>query len=905
VADESELIRRMLALERRFLRPDRIALDVSILAARSGPEVWRRAIAAGCLPSSWADDPLRRFRATEAQVRRTPEPAAEAGGAGRARWLSAVPIDRQAARLLASDPQGMIEAEQHARELITTLLPFTDTARPSEVGARRIVWWIAGCSVERPEAGGPPLAHLRAPIQRIRELMERLTGKWLEPPHPHVRFRLTHELLTWSHRWARALDLRIPDEFGLLAGRRLGELDNPFEPWLKVIATGYSPWLLTSSTIELAAGFPPPGGPRPDKRGRPGIARVSSPSTLWAERLSALRLDCMRGDPAWVDRRRRQVVETRDPGSAPLIHFGVYGGPAVLDVLAAHGPALDVDAVDDEGGTALMLAAGLPRRGPLGADPRELEVPSAASLGPASIAWLLARGARLEVRDLRGWTALHWAAFECRRANIEVLVQRDAALEARDAFGRTPLLVALSDDTKARTFSALRETIEALLTAGADADARDDQGWTALHYLAARETAGRGLASSLRRAGTQPSRDRLGRTPGDLDMSATSNRDPAFDPRTPVAAGPGPWPPRARATELERALTEDPDTAGRAPVDTLAVWADWLQNHGDARGELLAAELGTHALGRKRRHVRLRELEQVWLRLQAIGDRGLRLADHRRMLGDPRIEVRRVHGLVVRARVDPFRLAGSQAGSIGLACQAVAALVEHEPLLVDLRLACPEIDRWPTLLASLRELGPAPQVRRLVLGDLPSEVPRVDVLAPVFPRARELRLIGRGKLDTLTLDWPGLEILRVRHGDTSEWGRGVSGFAITIDTLHTLDLGLPIGGRARDEEVAGFRSLIERAGPALRVLRLSPVAAEFLAVLIAAPMPAGLTSLVLERVRGRAIEQLVDHLARGAATHFDRLERFELSVTAAVFQQHRVELTMLRERLPTLTITVA
>ena len=44
-------------------------------------------------------------------------------------------------------------------------------------------------------------------------------------------------------------------------------------------------------------------------------------------------------------------------------------------------------------------------------------------------------------------------------------------------------------------------------------------------------------------------------------------------------------------SRLRRALTEDPDTAGRAPHDTLAVWADWLQSQGDARGEWLAAEL--------------------------------------------------------------------------------------------------------------------------------------------------------------------------------------------------------------------------------------------------------------------------------------------------------------------------
>jgi hypothetical protein len=892
VADDGELVRRWLALERRFLRPDRVALDESILAGESGPEIWRRAIAAGRLPASWADDPLRRFRATEAQRRRVPEVAVQKVPAyGRAQWLSAVPIDRQAARLLASDPRGMLEAEQHARELVAALRPFGLEAAPGG-----IAWRIAGCAVERPEAGEALLGRLRAPIQRARELMQRLTGRLLDPPHPHVRFRLTHELLVWSHRRARGLDLRIPDEFGPLAGRRLGEIADPFGPWLELIATGYWPWAPTDSTIELAAGFAVPSGPRPDKRGRPGIARVSSPSTLWAERLSELRLSCMRGDATWVERGLARVSATQDPGSAPLIHFAVYGGPTVLDVLAARDPALDVEAVDDEGRTPLMLAAALPRGGPLGSDPRERDSPRSLALAEASIPWLLARGASLEARDLRGWTAMHWAAFEGRRIGVETLARRRAPTDVRDAIGRTPLLVALSDDGKDRPLSDLRETIQALLAAGADADARDDLGWNALHYLAVSHHAPRRrLALDLRRAGAQPSRDRLDRTPADIGSLVGPDRDPAFDPRTPVAAGPGPWPPRVRAAELERALTEDPDVAGRGPLDTLAVWADWLQSHGDPRGELLAAELSTRAIGRKRRPSRLCELERLQLRLGPIVDRGLRLADPDRPIGGSRIEVRRAHQLVVRARFDLQ----------SLSARSLTALLEHEPLLVDLRLDCTPSDEWRRWLPALHELPTAPQVRRLTLGSLPSEVPRIDVLARVFPRARELRLIGRGKLDTLAIDWPGLEILRVRHGDTSEWGRGGSAFDLAIPSLRTLDLRLPIGARTQDEEVAGFRRVLEQLDPELGELRLSPVAAEFLAVLLEVPLPAGLTSLALDRVRGRAIEQLVDHLGSSTTTRFDRLERFELRVTGPVFDQRRVELTMLRERLPALVFGIS
>lgn len=899
MADESELLRRTIALERRFLRPDRSPLDESILAGATGPEIWGRAIAAGRLPSSWADDPRRRFRASAAQLRRGPELTTESRASFDAdgRCLTAVPIDRQAARLLASDPQGMLAAEQHVRELIAALVVFGIDAR-----APRIAWRLAGAAVERPEAGEPPLGQLRAPIQRVRELMQRLTGRLLEPPHPHVRFRLTHELLTWAHRRARALDLRIPDEFGPIAGRRLGELDDPFDPWLKLIATGYWPWLVSESTIELAAPFPTPSGSRPDKRGRPDMASVarSRPSSLWSERLSMLRLACMRGDRAWAERMWIRVPDTRDSSSAPLIHFAVYGGPELLDLLVAHDPKVDVDEPDDEGRTALMLAAGLPRQGPRGAQPREVDVPIGAVLGPASCAWLVARGARLEAQDLRGWTALHWAAHEGRVAGVAALVRQRAELDARDGFGRTPLLVALGDDVRELPLMTLREVIEALLSAGADADARDELGSTALHYLAASvHTERRSLARLLLQAGARPSRDRVGRAPADLAISPIAH-EPAFDPRTPVAAGPGAWPARKRAVELERALTDDLHADGRAPLDTLAVWADWLQSQGDARGELLAAELEAGAVGRKRRRTRTVALERLSLALQAARDRGLRLADPGSMLGTPWIEVRRKHGMIVRARVDPSMLAISFVAAL----PALAALLDHEPLLTDLRLTCGALHHWPYLLATLTELDPVMQVRRLVLTDLPAEVPRLDMLAPVFPRVRELRLIGRGKLDSLTLDWPALEVLRIRHGDTSEWGRGGTAFELVAGQLHTLDLGLPIAGRARDEELAGFRALVEQLGPNLATLRLLPVAAEFLAALVdASPLP-GLTTLVLERVRGQAIEQLADQLARTSASWFDRLERLELSVSATVFEQRGDVLELLRARLPKLEVSI-
>jgi hypothetical protein len=62
------------------------------------------------------------------------------------------------------------------------------------------------------------------------------------------------------------------------------------------------------------------------------------------------------------------------PGQPRLIHFAVYGGPAVLELLAEH-DRLELEARDRDGRTALMLAAALPNSGPAGASPDALEVP--------------------------------------------------------------------------------------------------------------------------------------------------------------------------------------------------------------------------------------------------------------------------------------------------------------------------------------------------------------------------------------------------------------------------------------------------------------------------------------------------------------------------------------------------
>lgn len=885
----AELQRRTSALERRFLRPDRAPLDPTIVAAPSGPATWLRAIALGRLPAEFADDPLRRFRTSVGQARRVPELADTLervrGMGGPLDQLAPLPCDRQAARLLCSDPAGLLAAEQHARELVAALGEFGLEPRP-----RKIAWRIAGCAIEVPTAGDVPLGDLRPIVGRLRDLMARLTGRSLERPHAHHRFRLAQELLEWAHRRPKALALTIPAEFGPLAQRRLGELPDPFEPWLRVLETGYCVWGLTRSTIELAAPFPAPSEPRIDKRGRAEIRRRPSPRPVWSESLDRLRATCMRGDAAWIEQERRTIAAVTEPGAAPLIHYAVYGGPEVLDALLACDAALALDERDDEGRSGLMLAASTAREGPLAIRGEPRVMPPWRGSGLASARWLLARAVELDARDERGWTALHWAAHELQAEGASLLIQAGAPIEARDALGRTPLLVALSSPERAPNTASLRELVDVLLAAGADADARDDRGWSALHYLAVSPRLDhRALARPLQRAGASPSRDRLGRSPAELGGEFPTRGESAFDLRTGVAAGPGAWPSPARAPELERALCESSEAGDERRRQALAVWADWLQSRGDPRGELLAAELTTGALGRKRRRAQLAALAQLARRLAFARDRGLLLADPTRVTDTARVQVVRERGWVVGATIEPRLLCGSDSFRIHHARLALASLLEHEPLLTTLRIRCIESARWPELLAALETLPPAPQVRRLVLECLPTQAPRVELLAAVFPRVRELRLHGQGKIDQLALAWPTIEALTIRHGDTSEWGRGGSRFELDLPNLRALDLALPVGGRTSDDELAGFRALLDRLGPPLARLRLAPVRAETLLALLERP-PSGLRELVLDRIRGRAIELLAERLVQARAAWLHALASVELGVVAQVVEQRQVEL---------------
>ena len=137
--------------------------------------------------------------------------------------------------------------------------------------------------------------------------------------------------------------------------------------------------------------------------------------------------------------------------SAELLNVVLAGDVAKASTLLKSGA--DINSKNEEGATALILAAGVGNI--------------------AMVEMLIKAGAEIDATDARGWTALMKALFnyEQNRGFPEVvsdLIEAGADIEHKVAYGTRPLMIA------AGYGEAL--VVEVLLAAGVDVDATNEGG---------------------------------------------------------------------------------------------------------------------------------------------------------------------------------------------------------------------------------------------------------------------------------------------------------------------------------------------------------------------------------------------------------------------------------------------
>ncbi len=114
-------------------------------------------------------------------------------------------------------------------------------------------------------------------------------------------------------------------------------------------------------------------------------------------------------------------------------------------------PGIDVDALNQAGESALMLAA------------LKGEV--------AGVQLLLERGAKV---NQPGWSPLHYAATGPEPKLVRLLLERGAAINAEAPNGSTPLMMAAQYGSE--------DSVKLLLLAGADVKRRNERGLTAADF---------------------------------------------------------------------------------------------------------------------------------------------------------------------------------------------------------------------------------------------------------------------------------------------------------------------------------------------------------------------------------------------------------------------------------------
>ncbi len=177
-----------------------------------------------------------------------------------------------------------------------------------------------------------------------------------------------------------------------------------------------------------------------------------------------------------VNSKKYRVGRRR--GRTPLMQTAWLGTPEVAKLLIDKGA--DVKAKDNEGMTPLMYAGYFPRNVDESQFRSILVHGNTKEMRFGIIKTLMAAGAMdVNARDMEGHyqTPLMDAAFSNVPEIVTALIQAGADVNAKDRYGRTALGIAVERSTTP-------EIVRVLIQAGADVNAKDGIGWPPLMYAA-------------------------------------------------------------------------------------------------------------------------------------------------------------------------------------------------------------------------------------------------------------------------------------------------------------------------------------------------------------------------------------------------------------------------------------
>ncbi|MDR1305082.1 MAG: ankyrin repeat domain-containing protein [Verrucomicrobiales bacterium] len=192
-------------------------------------------------------------------------------------------------------------------------------------------------------------------------------------------------------------------------------------------------------------------------------------------------------DPALLGNRADQSPAwTRNP---PLIDGAYCNNVKLVQMLLDRGADINARSVDRRGTLPLINAAYwnaldvMPLLLEAGADINATTVEyhvTALVMAVSNVhievaLWLIGRGADVEIPNLFGYRAIHFAACDESDEMLRALIKAGAKLETKTRRGRTALMFAASHGWK--------KNVALLTQAGADANARDNDGLTALMYV--------------------------------------------------------------------------------------------------------------------------------------------------------------------------------------------------------------------------------------------------------------------------------------------------------------------------------------------------------------------------------------------------------------------------------------